>query len=96
MLADVLWYCQDRFKPKAMIDLATLTGAIIITLGRGQFAGMFTDNEDVAKALDDAGMATGDRVWRLPLTDEYDKQINCQIADMQNIGGKDARRARIQ
>lgn len=86
VLADILWYCQDRFKPKAMIDLATLTGAIIITLGRGQFAGIFTDNDDVAKALEAAGNKSGDKVWRLPLTAEYDKWINCDIADMKNMG----------
>lgn len=86
VLADILWYCQDRFKPKAMIDLATLTGAIIVTLGRGQFAGIFTDNEDVAKGLEAAGNKSGDKVWRLPLNDEYDKWINCDIADMKNMG----------
>ncbi|MEE8294634.1 MAG: leucyl aminopeptidase, partial [Sphingomonadales bacterium] len=86
VLADILWYCQDRFKPKAMIDLATLTGAIIVTLGRGQFAGIFTDNDEVAKGLESAGKKSGDQVWRLPLNDEYDKWINCDIADMKNMG----------
>jgi len=90
VLADVLWYAQDKFKPKVMIDLATLTGAMIITLGRGQYAGYFTDHEDVAKGLEAAGNASGDLVWRLPLTDEYDKVINCDIADMRNSCGKDA------
>jgi len=86
VLADILWYCQDRFKPKAMIDLATLTGAIIVTLGRGQFAGIFTDNDDVAKSLEAAGNKSGDKVWRLPLSAEYDRWINCDIADMKNMG----------
>lgn len=86
VLADVLWYCQDRFKPKAMVNLATLTGAIIITLGRGQFAGLFSDNDGVANGLIAAGEKTGDRVWRLPVNDEYDKWINCDIADMKNMG----------
>ena len=90
VLADCIWYAQDKYNPKVMVDLATLTGAIIITLGRGQYAGMFTPNDDVAAALDKAGNATGDKVWRLPLTDEYDHQLDCDIADMKNIGGKDA------
>jgi len=86
LLADVLWYCQDRFKPKAMIDLATLTGAMIVALGRGQYAGFFTSDEGIAKALTKAGEESGDKVWRFPLTDEYDKLINCDIADMKNVG----------
>ena len=86
VLADVLWYCQETFKPKVMIDLATLTGAIIIALGRGQYAGFFTNNEGIAKALTKAGEDSGDKVWRFPLSDEYDKLINCQIADMKNMG----------
>ncbi len=86
VLADILWYCQDRFKPKAMINLATLTGAMIVALGRGQYAGFFSNNEKVAKALDKAGQDSGDKVWRFPLTKEYDKLINCDIADMKNMG----------
>ena len=86
VLADVLWYCQNRFKPKAMIDLATLTGAMIVSLGRGQYAGFFSNNETVAKALDKAGRDSGDLVWRFPLTDGYDELINCDIADMKNVG----------
>lgn len=90
VLADLLWYCQDRFKPSAMIDLATLTGAMIITLGKVQCAGMFTDDDDLADGLSAAGEATGDRVWRLPLGDEYDRMIDSQVADMKNIGGRPA------
>ena len=86
VLADILWYCQETFKPKVMIDLATLTGAIIVALGRGQYAGFFTSDEGIAKALTKAGEESGDRVWRFPLSDEYDKLINCQIADMKNVG----------
>lgn len=86
VLADILWYCQETFKPKVMIDLATLTGAMIIALGRGQYAGFFTNNEGVAKALTRAGEESGDKVWRFPLSDEYDKWINCEIADMKNMG----------
>jgi leucyl aminopeptidase len=91
VLADCLWYAQKRFKPKAMVDFATLTGAIIITLGRGQFAGLFSDDDAIAAKLDAAGKESGDRVWRLPMTPLYDKMINCEIADMKNIsGGRDA------
>ncbi|WP_262691733.1 leucyl aminopeptidase [Kordiimonas aestuarii] len=89
VLADALWYTQDRFKPKMMIDLATLTGAIIITLGH-EHAGIFTDNEEIAAQLSKAGLETGDKVWRLPLHKNYDKMIDCQVADMKNIGGRPA------
>jgi len=89
VLADALWYTQDRFKPKTMIDLATLTGAIIITLGH-EHAGIFTDNEEIAAQLSKAGLDTGDKVWRLPLHKNYDKMIDCPTADMKNIGGRAA------
>jgi leucyl aminopeptidase len=85
VLADALWYTQERFKPKFVIDLATLTGAIIVALGTSR-AGLFTNNDALAKQLSDAGKKTGEDVWRLPLADVYDKQINSLIADMQNIG----------
>ena len=89
VLADALWYTQDRFKPKTMIDLATLTGAIIITLGH-EHAGIFTDNEEIAAQLNKAGLETGDKVWRLPLHKNYDKMLDCPTADMKNIGGRAA------
>ncbi|MDD3444824.1 MAG: leucyl aminopeptidase [Zavarzinia sp.] len=85
VLADALWYCQDRFKPRLMIDLATLTGAIIIALGH-EYAGMFSNSDELAEKLTVAGKATGEGVWRMPLGDAYDKQINCDVADMQNTG----------
>lgn len=85
VLADCLWYCQSRFKPKFMINLATLTGAIIVALGSSR-AGMFSNDEDLAKKLIHAAEVTGEDLWRLPLGDVYDKQINSNIADMQNIG----------
>jgi leucyl aminopeptidase len=85
VLADALWYTQDRFKPKMIIDLATLTGAIIVALGTSR-AGLFSNNDKLAEQLASAGRKTGEEVWRLPLGDVYDKQINSQIADMQNIG----------
>lgn len=89
VLADALWYTQDRFKPKFMIDLATLTGAMIISLGY-EYAGIFSDSDDIATGLTAAGEATGDKVWRMPLHKNYDKMIDCPIADMKNIGGRPA------
>ena len=85
VLADALWYTQDRFKPEIMIDLATLTGAIIVGLGTSR-AGLFSNNDKLANRLFACGKATGEEVWRLPLAEVYDKQINSPIADMQNIG----------
>lgn len=85
VLADALWYTQERFKPRLVIDLATLTGAIIISLGTSR-AGLFSNNDKLAEQLAQAGKASGEAVWRLPLADVYDKQINSPIADMQNIG----------
>ncbi len=85
VLADALWYTQERFKPKFVINLATLTGAIIVALGTSR-AGLFSNNDKLASQLSDTGKKTGENVWRLPLADVYDKQINCEIADMQNIG----------
>ncbi|MEX0300384.1 MAG: leucyl aminopeptidase [Kordiimonas sp.] len=89
VLADAIWYTQDRYKPKFIIDLATLTGAIIVSLGH-EHAGIFSDNDELCEQLSKAGRDTGDKVWRLPLHKNYDKLIDCQIADMQNIGGKGA------
>jgi leucyl aminopeptidase len=85
VLADALWYCQDRFKPKFMIDLATLTGAIIIALGN-DYAGLFSNNDDLAEKLLGASKATGDLLWRMPLPAAYDKAIDSMIADMKNVG----------
>lgn len=85
VLADALWYTQSKYKPKFMIDLATLTGAIIISLGK-EYAGLFSNNDKLADKLMKLGETTGEKTWRLPLGDAYDKQINSQIADMQNIG----------
>ena len=89
VLADALWYTQNRFKPEFMIDLATLTGAIIIALA-DQHAGLFSNNDQLSERLIAAGKATGEPLWRFPLTDEYDKMINSDIADMQNVGGRGA------
>ena len=72
VLADALWYCQDRFKPQFMIDLATLTGAIIVALGH-EHAGLFSNNDELAERLIAAGKAVGEQLWRMPLGDAYDK-----------------------
>lgn len=85
VLADVLWYTQKHFKPKCMVDLATLTGAIIVALGTSR-AGLFSNDDKMAQQLFAAGEKVGEEVWRLPLHEVYDKQINSDIADMQNIG----------
>ncbi len=89
VLADVLWYVQDRFKPKFMVNLATLTGAILVALGK-EHAGLFSNNDELSKRISDAGYATGEKVWRLPLTPEYDKIIDHDVADVKNTGGRHA------
>ncbi|WND02340.1 leucyl aminopeptidase [Temperatibacter marinus] len=89
VLCDAMWYTQDRFKPKFMIDLATLTGAMIVALGH-EYAGIFSDSDELADDLYAAGTVTGDKVWRMPVHDDYDKLINTHTADMKNIGGKGA------
>ena len=85
VLADALWYCKTRFKPRFMIDLATLTGAIIVALG-GYHAGLYANDDKLADQLTKAGTATGELVWRMPLGSRYDKDINSDIADMKNVG----------
>ncbi len=89
VLADALWYCQHRFKPTTMIDLATLTGAVIVALGH-HHAGLFANDDKLAEQLIAAGGAVGEKLWRLPLGDAYDRQIRSDIADMKNVGGRDA------
>ncbi len=86
VLADALWYCQDRFKPQLMIDLATLTGAIIIALGT-ENAGLFSNNDKLAGQLAAAGQATGEKLWRMPLGEAYDKMMDSDAADIKNISG---------
>ena len=85
VLADCLWYVQDRFKPKFMIDLATLTGAMIVALGH-EYAGVFSNDDEVANAILAAGPKVDEPVWRMPLPDRYDRHIDSQIADMKNVG----------
>jgi leucyl aminopeptidase len=86
VLADALWYCQDRFKPALMIDLATLTGAIIVALGH-DMAGLFANNDELADRLVAAGQAAGEKLWRLPLAETYDRSIDSDAADVKNIAG---------
>jgi leucyl aminopeptidase len=85
VLADALWYTQSKFKPQIMVDLATLTGAIMVALGH-EYGGLFSNNDELADKLQSAGTAVGEPLWRMPLNDAYDKQINSDAADMKNIG----------
>src|SRR6266478_4923439 len=87
VLADVLHYVNTKYKPKFMVDLATLTGAIMVALGQ-EYAGMFANDDKLAERLGKAGEATGERVWRMPLAPEYDKLIDSKVADMKNTGGR--------
>jgi leucyl aminopeptidase len=89
VLADALHWTQEEFQPARIIDFATLTGAIIVALGN-EFAGVFSNDDQLAQDLHAAGEATGDRNWRMPIAPAYDKLINSPIADMKNIGGKGA------
>ena len=85
LLADVLHYAKERFKPRLMIDLATLTGAIVVALGHEQ-AGLFSTDETLAEQLIAAGAAVGEKLWRMPLGEDYAKHIKSDIADIKNVG----------
>ena len=87
VLADVIWHIQGAYKPKFMIDLATLTGAIIVALGQ-DIAGMFSNDDALSAKITAAGEATGEAVWRMPLIPAYDKAIDSKFADMKNSGGR--------
>jgi leucyl aminopeptidase len=89
VLADVLWYAQERFKPVGMVDLATLTGAIIIGLGHEK-AGVFSNDDTLCNAFLKAAQAEGEGAWRMPLDPAYDKQLKSNIADTNNVGGRPA------
>jgi len=84
VLADAIWYCQDRFRPKFIIDLATLTGAIITALGN-DYAGLFSNNDELSQNLLDASKTEGEPLWRMPLPEQYNKNIDSMIADMRNV-----------
>ncbi len=87
VLADALWYCQETYKPKIVIDLATLTGAIMVSLGT-TIAGLFSNDDELADDLFASGEAVDEKVWRMPLGSDYDKMIKSDVADMKNIGGR--------
>ncbi|MFQ3361433.1 MAG: leucyl aminopeptidase, partial [Alphaproteobacteria bacterium] len=89
VLADIITYARKHYEPALMVDLATLTGAIIVALGQ-QNAGLFSNDDDLSEKLIKSGMNTAETLWRMPLSDEYDKMINSKVADMKNIGGRDS------
>ena len=86
VLADVLWYAQETYKPRFIVDLATLTGAMLVALGMEK-AGVFSNDDELAAQIFDASEATGEYVWRMPMGQEYNKQLDSKEADMRNIGG---------
>jgi leucyl aminopeptidase len=87
VLADALWYVQERFKPRLVVDLATLTGAIIVALGH-DLAGLYANNDELADQLLSAGRTTGDVLWRMPIQGSYDEQLDSAAADMKNLAGR--------
>ncbi|OJU66981.1 MAG: leucyl aminopeptidase [Rhizobiales bacterium 63-7] len=87
VLCDALWYCNEMFKPQFMVNLATLTGAIMVALG-SHHAGLFSNDDTLAARLTAAGLSTNERLWRMPLGREYDKMIDSKFADMKNTGGR--------
>ncbi|MGJ8611151.1 MAG: leucyl aminopeptidase, partial [Octadecabacter sp.] len=89
VLADVLWYAQERFKPTGIINLATLTGAVIVALGH-ENAGVFSNDDDLSKGFLKAAGIEGEGAWRLPLSEAYNAKLKSRIADMKNVGGRDA------
>jgi leucyl aminopeptidase len=87
VLADAIWYCQQRFKPKFIVDLATLTGAIIVSLGM-DVAGLFSNNDELSQNLLEASKAEAEPLWRMPMPAQYDRNIDSPIADMKNVGAR--------
>ncbi|MEO8455230.1 MAG: leucyl aminopeptidase [Sphingomicrobium sp.] len=88
VLADALTYVQRNYKPSTIIDLATLTGAILVSLGH-EFAGLFSNNEEIAGELQRVGEESGDRLWRMPLAEPFDRLIDSPIADVKNVGPRE-------
>jgi leucyl aminopeptidase len=88
ILCDALHYAR-RFKPRAMVDIATLTGACVIALG-AHCSGLFSNDDDLAKDLDAAGQRADDRAWHMPIAEEYTEQLKSNFADLANIGGREA------
>jgi leucyl aminopeptidase len=89
VLADLIWYAQGHLEPKLIVTLATLTGAIMIALGR-EYAGLFSNDDGLASKISEAGLDVGEKAWRLPLSKKYNKMIDSKLADIKNIGGRDA------
>ena len=89
VLADVLWRIQDQYDPQFMVNLATLTGAILIALGT-EHAGLFSNNDELSERLTAAGVQTGEKLWRMPLGPAYDKLLDSRFADMKHVGGRHA------
>jgi leucyl aminopeptidase len=87
VLVDLISYVQERFKPRLMIDLATLTGAIMVALGK-EYAGLFVNDEKLAADLLEASSETGEKLWRMPLDKAYDKMLESKNCDIKNIGGR--------
>jgi leucyl aminopeptidase len=87
VLADILWYAKEKVKPRFMVNLATLTGAVMVALGQ-EYAGLFSNSDELSERLTDAGKQTGEKVWRLPLSPDYDKMMDSKFADMKNSGGR--------
>ena len=87
VLCDALHYCNERFNPKFMINLATLTGAVLVALGQ-EHAGLFSKDDELSAQITQAGLKTRERVWRLPIDKAYDKMIDSRFADMKNTGGR--------
>lgn len=85
ILGDAMWYAQERFAPAVMVDLATLTGACVVALGH-EYAGLFSNDSTVCDAVKKASDKTGERVWEMPLCDDFDKQIESDVADIRNMG----------
>ncbi len=88
VLADAITYAERTFKPSTIIDLATLTGSIVMALGH-EFAGLFSNNEPLAAQVMKAGEASGDKVWRMPLAEPFDRLIDSPIADIKNVGPRE-------
>ncbi|MBV8972645.1 MAG: leucyl aminopeptidase [Sphingomonadaceae bacterium] len=88
VLCDALWWAQEQFKPSVIVDLATLTGAMIISLGH-EHGGLFANDDGLAAQLTAAGEAVGDKLWRMPMGEAYDKLIDSPIADMKNVGPRE-------
>ena len=89
VLCDAMTWCQQTFDPEVMIDLATLTGAMIVSLGH-EYGGVFSNDDDLAAKIDAAGKASGERNWRFPLGEAYDRMMDSPIADMKNAGAREA------